>query len=90
MSEQQTTSFENKCYILADLWLNYRDDPAFAEYIEYNDLGLPLAYLIDSNIVDNTAEAEKFINEAWEMLLSALEVEDLGYESFEEMVEGKL
>ena len=90
MSNQKITSFENKCYILADLWLNYRDDPAFAEYIEYNDLGLPLAYLIDSNIVDNTEEAEKFINEAWAMLLSALEVEDLGYESFEEMVEGKL
>ena len=88
MSEQQTTSFENRCSILAELWLNYRDDEEFGEYIEYNDLGLPLAYLIDSNIVATTTEAEKFINEAWAMLLDALEVTDVGWDNLDNLLEG--
>ncbi len=38
------TTFENKCAILADLWLNYKDNEELEDFVEYNDLGLPLAY----------------------------------------------
>jgi hypothetical protein len=48
------TNFETKCAILSDLWLNYKDNEELADFVEYNDLGLPLAYLIHTNLVTVT------------------------------------
>jgi hypothetical protein len=44
-------SFENKVSILAELWMNYRDDEELQDFIEFNDLGLPLAYFLLHEIV---------------------------------------
>jgi hypothetical protein len=85
MSEQQTT-FGNKCAILAELWLNYRDDPDFIDFIEYNDLGLPLAYAVDSSIIESNDKVAVFINEAWDLFLSGLEATDTGFESLDELL----
>ena len=81
------TTFDNKAYILADLWMNYRDDEEFADFIEYNDLGLPLAYAIANKIVDNTPSSEKFIVETFDLLLAGLSLEDTGFESLEDILE---
>lgn len=81
------TTFDNKVAILAELWLDYRDDEEFTDFIEYNDLGLPLAYAISTNIVKSTPTAEKFINETFELLLAGLEVEDTGFEDLAEVLE---
>jgi hypothetical protein len=81
------TTFDNKVAILAKLWLDYRDDEEFTDFIEYNDLGLPLAYAISTNIVKSTPTAEKFINETFDLLLAGLEVEDTGFEDLEEILE---
>jgi len=70
------TTFENKCIILAELWLDYRYDDQFVEFISYNDLGLPLAYAIDSGVVDSTEMATKFIDETFDNLLTSLGIED--------------
>ena len=81
-----TTSFENKAIILADLWLNYRNDEEFQDVITYNDLGLPLAYAISEGIVKTTPLAEGFVNEAFDLLLAGFEYdEDQGWESLDEM-----
>jgi hypothetical protein len=81
------TTIENKAEILADLWLNYKDDEAFLDFIEYNDLGLPLAYAFANQIVPKTDKLEKFIDETFELLLSGLEVEeDTGFESLDELL----
>ena len=45
------TDFSTKTAILADLWINYRDEGEFEDFIEYNDLGLPLAYLINTELL---------------------------------------
>ncbi len=81
-----TTSFENKVIILADLWLNYRYDEEFADFIEYNDLGLPLAYAISEGIVKSTDTAESFVNETFDLLLAGVGVEDTGYESLDDIL----
>ena len=87
MSESTTTHFSNKCEILADLWLNYRQDEEFQDFVEYNDLGLPLAYLIANNVVTEKSNTiEKFINESFELLLSGLEIEDSGFETLDELL----
>jgi hypothetical protein len=80
------TSFETRCEILSDLWLNYKADDEFTEFIQYNDLGLPLAYAISEGIVENTPPAENFINETFELLLAGLGIEDEGFENLDEML----
>jgi hypothetical protein len=81
------TSFENKTAILADLWLNYKSDEDFEDFFEYNDLGLPLAYLLDNDIVAVTEKAENFINETFGLFLEGLDVKDEGFESLDEILE---
>jgi hypothetical protein len=82
-----TTTFSNKALILADLWLNYRDDEEFTDFIEYNDLGLPLSYAIANGIVDNpNAIAQQFVHETFDLLLAGLGVkEDVGYELLDDV-----
>ena len=79
------TSFENQCSILSEIFLEYRDDANFADFISYNDLGLPLAYAISSGIVARTEKAASFIEEAWMLLLAGLDVEDTGFEELDEL-----
>ena len=81
------TEFAAKCEILADLWMNYRDYEEFKDFIEYNDLGLPLAYSIINQIVSITPVAEKFITEAFDLLLAGLEIkEDPGFETLDDLL----
>lgn len=82
------TTFENKCQILAELWLNYREDEEFQDFVSYNDLGLPLAYAVAYHIIEESPMATQFINETFRLLLSGLGVEeDLGFEVFEDVLE---
>ena len=80
------TTFDNKVAILAELWLDYRDDEEFTDFIEYNDLGLPLAYAINTEIVATSAKAEMFIDETFELLLSGLGMVDEGFDSLEDIL----
>lgn len=80
------TTFSNRCDILAELWMGYRDDEEFADFLDYNDLGFPLAYAISKEIVTSTQEAENLIDETWELFLGALgEKEDTGFETLNEV-----
>jgi hypothetical protein len=81
-----TTDFSNRVTILAELWMNYRDDEQLEDFIEYNDLGLPMAYLLMNELVMPTDKSELYINETFDLLLAALEVKDKGFESLDEML----
>ena len=81
-----TTTYEDKCAILSDLWLNYRNDTQFVDFVEYNDMGLPLAYAISEGIVDTTEIASGFINETFDLLLAGLGVEDTGFDSLDSVM----
>jgi hypothetical protein len=82
-----TTTFSNKVIILADLWLNYRDDENFKDFIEYNDIGLPLSYCLANKIVESNPIADKFIEETFDLLLSGLGVDDTGFELLDDLFE---
>jgi hypothetical protein len=84
--KSRVTTFEVKCDILADLWMNHRDDEDFKEFCEYNDLGLPLSYLLANGIVATTDAATEFVNETFALLLKGLEIEDTGFESLAQMI----
>jgi len=87
MTDTTSTPYSDRLAILADLWINYKADEQFVDFVEYNDLGLPLAYAIDNNIVKSTDLAEQFINETFELLLAGLEIdEDTGFETLDDML----
>lgn len=82
------TDFEMRCEILGDLWINYRSDEDFQSFIEYNDIGLPLAYLLSAKVVKTVDDmAVAFIDETFDLLLASLELEeDIGFTSLEELL----
>lgn len=83
------TTYSNKLNILSDLWINYKGDEEFVDFIEYNDLGLPLAYAIDAGIVSSTELAERFVEETFSLLLAGLEIEeDTGFENLDDLLGG--
>jgi hypothetical protein len=81
-----STSYTDKCTILAELWLNYRSDESFQDFIEYNDLGLPLAYAIDNDIVKSTEMAQRFVEETFDLFVASLSVEDTGFDNLDELL----
>jgi hypothetical protein len=88
MSELSYQDFQGKCNVLSQLWFDYREDEEFKDFIEYNDIGLPLAYLISSEIAKPTGVAEQYINETYDLLTQALGVLDTTpYDSLEDMLE---
>jgi hypothetical protein len=79
-------TFENKITILAELWMNYRDDEDLQDFVEYNDLGLPLAYFLMNEIVMPTSQSELYINETYDLFIASLQVADKEWESLDELL----
>ena len=86
MTDSRTTPFSKRCEILGDLWVAYKGDPEFEDFISYNDLGLPLAYAVSTEIVTATPKAEMFINETFDLLLAGLELEDDDYNDLDDIL----
>ncbi len=81
------TPFSSKCEILADLWLNYRDDTEFVDFVEYNDIGLPLAYAVSQKIAEVNELGQQLIEETFDLLLTGLGVDDTGFETLDDLFE---
>jgi hypothetical protein len=81
------TPINKQAEILAELWMEYRDEGYFAEFFQYADLGFPLAYLLSTNVVTRNPETDKFIGDTWEMLLGLVALEDTGFEELSELLE---
>lgn len=83
---KRLTTFDSVCAILSELWLDYKTDRFFKDFIEYNDIGLPIAFLVDSELVEPTEMAKRYVYETWDIFLAALEIsEDLGWESLKDI-----
>jgi hypothetical protein len=67
------------------MWIEYREDVDFKDFVEYNDLGLPLAYFIAEGVALPTELAETYIGETFEILVAALDIEDVGFETLDEL-----
>jgi hypothetical protein len=80
------TDFSNKAGILADLWINYRDEEQFADFIEYNDVGLPLAYFVSTELARVEDQGKMYIEETFNLLCAALGLDmEVEYTSLNEM-----
>jgi hypothetical protein len=79
--------FENKCEILADLWLNFRNDSEIEDFVDYNDLGLPLAYLIHAELVEVLEDGMPYVEETYNLLAKSLGVDpDENFYTLQEML----
>jgi hypothetical protein len=89
MSDQINTPFETRCNILADLWLSYRDEVDFKDFIQYNDVGLPAAFIVSEELATPNDRLKLMINETFDLLLAAMDLEeDTGFESIDDMLVG--
>lgn len=86
MSDYTSTPMSNRYEILADVWMNYRDEGDFKDFVDYNDLGLPLSYALSSDIVKTTPTADQLVNETWELFLEALGVDDNGWDNLDQLL----
>lgn len=86
--ENKETPFEVRCNILSELWIEYRDQEDFKDFIDYNDLGLPLAFLLDEGIVKNTDKSKLMVNETFDLFLATLGQEDQGFDSLDDLLVG--
>lgn len=81
------TPFSKKCDILGELWINYKEDEVFADFIAYNDLGLPMAYMASEGFAELTDAAIPYVEETYELFLQALGLEDSGWDSLNDILE---
>jgi len=89
MSEDnKETPFDIKCDILSELWIEYRSDEQFKDFVDYNDLGLPLAFAVSEGLVIPNENAIAMINETFVILLATLEIEDSGFDSLDDLLVG--
>jgi hypothetical protein len=80
------TDFSNKIAILADLWINYRDEDQLKDFMQYNDLGLPLSYVVNTELATVTDQGKMYIEETFALLCAALELDlDGEYETLSQM-----
>jgi hypothetical protein len=80
------TDFTNQIKILAELYSNYRDDKGFADFVEFNDMGLPLAYFANEGLVTLNEDAMRYVAETFELFIGSLGIEDTGFTTLDEML----
>ncbi len=68
--------FQTICKILGELYTNYRDSKDFKGFIEFNDLGLPLAFLTSEGlIVEVSDDGRRYIVDTFDMFIGSLKVD---------------
>jgi hypothetical protein len=84
-----TTDFSKQIEILGQFYQNYRDDEQLLDFIEFNDLGLPLAYLASEGLCMVSDDGMKYIAETWDLFMAALEIKDTGFEDLNQIFDKK-
>lgn len=83
---EELTPFDTKCDILAEFWIAYKNDDQYQDFMMYNDLGLPLAYVLSVGIVKETPKARGFVEETFDVLLEGMGLKDEGYTSLDDLI----
>lgn len=80
--------FDNKIVILSDLWTTYKNKREWQDFFDYNDIGLPLAFMIDQKIVEANEVGIRYIDETYELLCETLTLDSKdSYDDLEQMMQ---
>jgi hypothetical protein len=78
--------FADKAGILGQLWIEFRGDEDFTDFIEYNDLGLPMSYMVAEGLIKECSPTgEALIEETFNMFCELLEITDEDFEVLEDI-----
>jgi hypothetical protein len=65
----------DKTGIIGQLWIEFRDDSDFSAFMEYNDIGCPMAYMLaEGLVVELSKVGEDMVNETFNMFINLLNV----------------
>lgn len=79
-----TTDFSKKVEILGQFFMLYQhDSKGMSDFIEFNDIGLPLAYLSAEGLCEINEDGKKYVAETWDIFLSSLGLEDEGFDDLD-------
>ena len=83
--------FADKSGMLAQLWLEFKEDKDFSAFIEYNDIGLPLAYCHANGLVREVSDlGEQYIEETVDMFFKLLEITEEEVDAMEDQSLGAI
>jgi hypothetical protein len=82
------TDFYVQCTILGELYASYEEDfKDFSDFVKFNDLGFPIAYLNAHGLALPSVDGVRFVEQTWDLFLAELNIEDTGFETLEEVFE---
>ena len=84
------TDFTKMCEILGSLYANYKQDEDLKDFIEFNDLGLPLAYFVSEDLCQVSDDGARYITETWQLFLASMDLQDTGWDSLDQMFAAKI
>jgi len=84
------TDFTNICEILGSLYANYKEDEDLKDFIEFNDLGLPLAYFVSEGLAEVSDDGARYITETWQLFLASMDIQDTGWDSLDQIFAAKI
>ena len=67
--------FADKAGVIGQLWIEFRNDEDFSAFMDYNDLGCPMAYMVAEGLIKElTPIGEEMISETFKMFLDLVNV----------------
>lgn len=65
----------DKAGIIGQLWIEFRNDEDFTAFMEYNDLGCPLAYMVAEGLIKELSPVgEEMLEETFKMFLQLINI----------------
>lgn len=80
------TNLESQIRILAELYEFHKLDEDLKDFIEFNDVGLPLAYFANEGLVTLSNDAKEYVTETFELLLGELGLKDTGFQNIDQIL----
>jgi hypothetical protein len=77
--------FADKTGLLAQLWIDFREDDQFKPFMEYNDIGVPMGYFIAEGLVTPTPLGEQYVEESIDMLFTLLNITEVEIDELDEI-----
>ena len=84
------TDFTKMCDVLGSLYANYKEEEEFKDFIDFNDLGLPLAYFVSEGLCEVSDDGARYITETWQLFLASMDLQETGWNSLDEMFDVKV
>lgn len=82
--------FADKTGVLAQLWIDFREDDNFSAFMDYNDIGVPMAYYIAEGLVNPTPLGEQYVEESIDMMFKLLEITEAEVDELEDVSLGAI